>query len=173
MAKKPLVPVNNEANKREILMKKRERARKKAERARRWRERQKKSEELRAEREAKKTQYRDRAKEVREGTNVDYDNEIDYKEMSYETSKYLGGDEEHTHMVKGLDYILLNRRRQKITQDTEESIDLEGAYKDVEQNSKKVEVKKETKFNTKLAKSIHMILFGADEIDAPEELRRW
>merc|ERR1719317_303121 len=171
MAKKPLVPVNNEANKREILMKKRERARKKAERARRWRERQKKSEELKAEREAKKTQYRDRAKEVREGTNVDYDNEIDYKEMSYETSKYLGGDEEHTHMVKGLDYILLNRRRQQVSQEVEEAIDLEGAYKDMKKY-KHVEVKPERVFNTKLAKRVYNILFTSIEIDAPEELRR-
>jgi len=171
MAKKPPVPVNNEPNKREILMKRRERARKKAERAHRWRERQKKIEEMRAEREAKKTQYRDRAKEVREGTNVDYDNEIDYKEMSYETSKYLGGDEEHTHMVKGLDYILLNRRRQQVAQEIEDVIDLEGAYKDMKRN-KQVTVKPERVFNTKLAKRVWGILFGSVETDAPEELRR-
>jgi len=171
MAKKPVAPVNTEANKREMIMKRKERARKKAERARRWRERQEKIEEVRAEREAKKTQYRDRAKEVREGTNVDYDNEIDYKEMSYETSKYLGGDEEHTHMVKGLDYILLNRRRQQVSQEVEEAIDLEGAYKDMKK-SKTIEVKPERVFNTKLAKRVYHILFGSIEIDAPEELRR-
>merc|ERR1719357_696562 len=162
MAKKPAPPVNTDANKREMIMKRKERARKKAERARRWRERQQKIEEVRAEREAKKTQYRDRAKEVREGTNVDYDNEIDYKEMSYETSKYLGGDEEHTHMVKGLDYILLNRRRQQVAQEIEDVIDLEGAYKDMKKN-KKVEVKPESVFNTKLAKRVYHILFGSIE----------
>ena len=32
----------------------------------------------------------------------------------YERSKFLGGDEEHTHLVKGLDYALLARERKTI-----------------------------------------------------------
>ena len=32
----------------------------------------------------------------------------------YERSKFLGGDEEHTHLVKGLDYALLAREREAI-----------------------------------------------------------
>ena len=36
------------------------------------------------------------------------------KSVTVEESKYLGGDIEHTHLVKGLDYALLNRRRKEI-----------------------------------------------------------
>ena len=35
----------------------------------------------------------------------------DLSRLSYEESKYLGGDVEHTHLVKGLDFALLNRMR--------------------------------------------------------------
>ena len=31
------------------------------------------------------------------------------RRQEYERSKYLGGDLEHTHLVKGLDYALLER----------------------------------------------------------------
>ncbi|PVU93746.1 hypothetical protein BB561_003067 [Smittium simulii] len=34
--------------------------------------------------------------------------------LHYEQSKYLGGDAEHTHLVKGLDYLLLAKMKQKI-----------------------------------------------------------
>ena len=33
----------------------------------------------------------------------------DLSHVSYEESKYLGGDIAHTHLVKGLDYALLQR----------------------------------------------------------------
>jgi len=59
-------------------------------------------------------QWRDRAKERRKG-------EGEYKqvaeefeqhaEVSVEESKFLGGDMEHTHLVKGLDYALLGKVR--------------------------------------------------------------
>ncbi|KAM7274671.1 hypothetical protein ACFE04_016537 [Oxalis oulophora] len=88
--------------------------------------------------------YRDRAKERREDQNPDYDhyeqlNEFtsfhavappgttllqaaDAHKLSIERSKFLGGDVEHTHLVKGLDYALLNKIRSEIdkTPDTEE-----------------------------------------------------
>lgn len=79
--------------------------------------------------------YRDRAKERREGANPDYDSRLDdmdtvgrghhrsiaapdsksrldFQELrrrEIEESKYLGGDMEHTHLVKGLDYALLQK----------------------------------------------------------------
>lgn len=31
--------------------------------------------------------------------------------MTVEQSKFLGGDQEHTHLVKGLDFSLLQRKR--------------------------------------------------------------
>ncbi|TPX75864.1 hypothetical protein CcCBS67573_g02842 [Chytriomyces confervae] len=73
--------------------------------------------------------FRDRAKERRQGVNPDYkDSEeiiarlaaaeekeladnADIKSAIYQQSKYLGGDEKHTHLVKGLDFALLKKVR--------------------------------------------------------------
>jgi len=62
---------------------------------------------------------RDRAKERREGVSRDYaytQEELaakglggDVTNISIEDSKFLGGDIEHTHLVKGLDYALLQQ----------------------------------------------------------------
>lgn len=69
--------------------------------------------------------YRDRAKERREqktasgaddGNETQNEPEITEEQMAnidYEKSKYLGGDEQHTHLVKGLDFKLAERIRQK------------------------------------------------------------
>lgn len=62
--------------------------------------------------------YRDRAEERRKGLNPDYErtamsglptDEALNPTMSVEETKYLGGDLEHTHLVKGLDYALLQK----------------------------------------------------------------
>ncbi|KAL2458837.1 Suppressor of mec-8 and unc-52 protein-like protein 2 [Forsythia ovata] len=76
--------------------------------------------------------YRDRAKERREDQNPDYEiseltsfhsvappgtvdlGSADAHKLSIEKSKYLGGDVEHTHLVKGLDFALLNKVRSEI-----------------------------------------------------------
>lgn len=56
--------------------------------------------------------YRDRAEERRKGHNPDYDDEIaKLVDMDAEKTKYLGGDLKHTHLVKGLDFALLNKVR--------------------------------------------------------------
>lgn len=89
--------------------------------------------------------YRDRAKERREDANPDYKDDedalksvgftpdikqylvafehlIEYredkrvKELLIEKSKYLGGDIEHTHLVKGLDFALLSRSKKEMEQ---------------------------------------------------------
>lgn len=62
---------------------------------------------------------RDRAEERRRGINPDYTSAnqlaaalpgaIDVNSLSVEETKYLGGDLEHTHLVKGLDYALLQK----------------------------------------------------------------
>lgn len=90
--------------------------------------------------------YRDRAKERREDQNPDYDHTAtelgslhavappgtvdlrttDAHRISIENSKFLGGDVEHTHLVKGLDYALLHKVRSEIDKrpeddDTEEA----------------------------------------------------
>jgi len=62
--------------------------------------------------------YRDRAEERRKGLNPDYERTAMSglptdaplnPTMSVEETKYLGGDLEHTHLVKGLDYALLQK----------------------------------------------------------------
>ncbi|KAJ3231779.1 hypothetical protein HDU81_003518 [Chytriomyces hyalinus] len=76
--------------------------------------------------------FRDRAKERRQGVNPDYkDSEeiiarlaaaeekeladnADIKSAIYQQSKYLGGDEKHTHLVKGLDFALLKKVRSEM-----------------------------------------------------------
>lgn len=82
--------------------------------------------------------YRDRADERRKGINKDfehdpedlkvllgsstYDDDIESDEESrrmreIEDSKYLGGDVEHTHLVKGLDFALLQKVKDKQKQE--------------------------------------------------------
>ncbi|GMH35136.1 hypothetical protein BSKO_03004 [Bryopsis sp. KO-2023] len=72
--------------------------------------------------------YRDRARERREGKNPDYEPLLpemqailqgkglgnDIAQLTMEDSKFLGGDLEHTHLVKGLDYALLQKERAKM-----------------------------------------------------------
>mmetsp|Transcript_14034 Transcript_14034/g.21042 ORF Transcript_14034/g.21042 Transcript_14034/m.21042 type:complete len:582 (+) Transcript_14034:84-1829(+) len=75
-------------------------------------------------------QWRDRAKERREGKNLDYNDAVttatihsssnggggdEYtdKKRQAELSKFLGGDEEHTHLVKGLDLALAQKVRRE------------------------------------------------------------
>lgn len=72
--------------------------------------------------------YRDRAKERREGLNKDFEldpddlkisnpiieggqeiDEAERRRQQIEDSKYLGGDVEHTHLVKGVDFALLEK----------------------------------------------------------------
>lgn len=80
------------------------------------------------------TNYRDRAKERRDGINKDFEldpddliitnptydasllgdgeqalDEAELRRRQIEESKYLGGDVEHTHLVKGLDFALLEK----------------------------------------------------------------
>eukprot|EP01138_Halocafeteria_seosinensis_P009482 gb/GECG01009690.1/.p1 GENE.gb/GECG01009690.1/~~gb/GECG01009690.1/.p1 ORF type:complete len:519 (+),score=131.05 gb/GECG01009690.1/:1-1557(+) len=72
-----------------------------------------------------KEKYRDRAKERREqktGGEEDSKGEPEITEeqmahIDYEKSKYLGGDAEHTHLVKGLDFKLAEKiRREQLEQ---------------------------------------------------------
>lgn len=85
----------------------------------------------RAEQESK---YRDRAKERREGKNADYQGQAlllegvaaasadDEGQMDQVTiSKYLGGDEAHTHLVKGLDVALARRVKREMDMEMSET----------------------------------------------------
>mmetsp|Transcript_10861 Transcript_10861/g.26010 ORF Transcript_10861/g.26010 Transcript_10861/m.26010 type:complete len:562 (+) Transcript_10861:42-1727(+) len=70
-----------------------------------------------AEKDAEKNKYRDRAAERRdqkgeyEKVAAEFEN---HGEVPMDQSKYLGGDLEHTHLVKGLDFSLLNKVRAEL-----------------------------------------------------------
>ena len=72
-------------------------------------------EKAREKKKAVDSQYRDRAAERRDdnGSNEGGDLEKLASNMDIEQSKFLGGDESHTHLVKGLDFALLNKMRSK------------------------------------------------------------
>ncbi|RWS27678.1 IK cytokine down-regulator of HLA class II-like protein [Leptotrombidium deliense] len=97
--------------------------------------------------------YRDRAKERRDGANPDYQSEdplsavhsyravapdlkstinaAERRKQMIEESKFLGGDMKHTHLVKGLDYALLQKVKAEI-QDKEAEDDEEDAEEESE-----------------------------------------
>ncbi len=70
----------------------------------------------------KKPKYRNRAKERRDGKfNVDYQDSTGMvNHLDEEMSKYLGGDEAHTHLVKGLDKTLADKVRREAMGQREE-----------------------------------------------------
>lgn len=94
--------------------------------------------------------YRDRAKERRDGANPDYvSNEelmmtgngahvapdqqsrsdlAERRKQLIEESKFLGGDMEHTHLVKGLDYALLHKVKAELQQMDEEEDEEEDDF---------------------------------------------
>ncbi|KAI1315237.1 hypothetical protein EDD11_001069 [Mortierella claussenii] len=94
------------------------------------------------------SKYRDRATERRQGINPDYIeteqilNTLEgaagevAPEVLYEQSKYLGGDREHTHLVKGLDFALLNKVRQEDAASEDRSADLDEVFEAVEKTVK-------------------------------------
>eukprot|EP01039_Chlorochromonas_danica_P003265 gene3265-3577_t len=59
--------------------------------------------------------YRDRAEERRKGVSADNSSQLDElaTTMDAEQTKFLGGDVEHTHLVKGLDYALLHKMQEE------------------------------------------------------------
>lgn len=66
--------------------------------------------------------YRDRAKERRDDANPDYDPKLEnLTNINVENSKFLGGDLEHTYLVKGLDYAFLHKIKSMPNDTTETS----------------------------------------------------
>lgn len=121
--------------------------------------------------------YRDRAKERRDGANPDYQNEdlitsaagyravapdaksgldaAERRRQMIQESKFLGGDMEHTHLVKGLDYALLQKVRSEINYKEKEDEEMETQrlkHKDKDEEE-------EIQFRTKLGKNIYRQVF--------------
>ncbi|KAL0112677.1 hypothetical protein PUN28_012148 [Cardiocondyla obscurior] len=126
--------------------------------------------------------YRDRARERRDGTNQDYQAEdpmnsasayravapdlksgmdaAERRRQMIQQSKFLGGDMEHTHLVKGLDYALLQKVRSEIeAKEHEQEQELEKLVKPKEKTKKEpppVEKKDdEMQFKTKIARNVY------------------
>lgn len=79
------------------------------------------SKKTQTEAELEAQQFRDRAKERRLGTSKEYAiSEEAVRSLTVEESKYLGGDMEHTHLVKGLDFALLAKVRAEMEQKEDE-----------------------------------------------------
>lgn len=118
------------------------------------------------------TSYRDRAQERREGVNTDFELEPDDLRISnpiseyiqlnddgkpiddderrrqlIEDSKYLGGDVEHTHLVKGLDFALLEKVKndQKLAEKLSghKNADRDLAFEDQDSDSEEEEFRNE------------------------------
>ncbi|KAL9444913.1 hypothetical protein AB3S75_017993 [Citrus x aurantiifolia] len=116
--------------------------------------------------EPEQPKYRDRAKERREDQNPDYEpTELgsfhavappgnvdlrlaDAQKLSIEKSKYLGGDVEHTHLVKGLDYALLNKVRSEIDKKPDAGDDTDGKSRTSKEDQ-------QLSFRTAMAKSVY------------------
>ncbi|EXC13601.1 Protein Red [Morus notabilis] len=110
--------------------------------------------------------YRDRAKERREDQNPDYEaselgslhavappgnvdlRSADAHKLSIEKSKYLGGDVEHTHLVKGLDYALLNKVRSEIDKKPDAGDEDDGKSRPSKEDQ-------QVSFRTATAKSVY------------------
>uniref|UniRef100_A0A182NNA6 RED-like N-terminal domain-containing protein n=1 Tax=Anopheles dirus TaxID=7168 RepID=A0A182NNA6_9DIPT len=106
--------------------------------------------------------YRDRARERRDGANPDYQNldsssstsayravapdaksgmdAAERRRQQIQESKFLGGDMEHTHLVKGLDYALLQKVRSEIMAKEHEQEDEMEKLVDIEPTAESVTV---------------------------------
>uniref|UniRef100_A0A0R3S2I1 RED_N domain-containing protein n=1 Tax=Elaeophora elaphi TaxID=1147741 RepID=A0A0R3S2I1_9BILA len=130
--------------------------------------------------------YRDRAEERRKGIGKD-DNIDDLhannayravpgdvratadaaqrRKQAIQESKYLGGDMEHTHLVKGLDYSLLHKVRSEIAMREQKNDEaLESQYNKDSQ-------KGEPQSDNRMVRNIHRALFQ-NELPACNELFR-
>ncbi|XP_057313746.1 protein Red-like [Hydractinia symbiolongicarpus] len=121
------------------------------------------------------SKYRDRATERREGKNSDYqyndapdlgktaeyravaptadqvNSAAERRRLAIQESKFLGGDMEHTHLVKGLDFALLQKVRSEIASiESEETVEESTTKSD-----KKEENKPDVEFVSVLGRKIH------------------
>ncbi|CAH0391635.1 unnamed protein product [Bemisia tabaci] len=129
--------------------------------------------------------YRDRAKERREGANPDYQAEdplasasgyravapdlksgmdaAERRRQMIQESKFLGGDMEHTHLVKGLDYALLQKVRSEIEMKEQEQEQEMEQIISKPRKEKKVE-EEEMQFKTRLGRNVYRTIMGTKEI---------
>eukprot|EP01006_Ploeotia_vitrea_P012641 TRINITY_DN33439_c0_g1_i1.p1 TRINITY_DN33439_c0_g1~~TRINITY_DN33439_c0_g1_i1.p1 ORF type:complete len:397 (+),score=50.02 TRINITY_DN33439_c0_g1_i1:27-1193(+) len=76
-----------------------------------------------------------------------------------ERSKYFGGDIEHTHLVKGLDYALLSKVKHEIAQKEAEEEKVQEQRQQVEETKRAQAIRAGAKFSTTLGRNIFSLLF--------------
>lgn len=128
--------------------------------------------------------YRDRARERRDGANPDYIpvdvsgnassayravapdiksglDAAERRRQMIQESKFLGGDMEHTHLVKGLDYALLQKVRSEIVvKEHEQEVEMEKLAEEAEEKEKEEEKEKaqlndEPEYKSIMGRNIH------------------
>ncbi|XP_033834760.1 protein Red [Periophthalmus magnuspinnatus] len=132
--------------------------------------------------------YRDRARERRDGVNKDYEetelisttanyravgptaeadkSAAEKRRQLIQESKFLGGDMEHTHLVKGLDFALLQKVRAEITNKEKEEEDM---MEKVQKEAKKeVEPEEKMEFKTRLGRNIYRVVFRSGQSERNE-----
>ncbi|VDN07079.1 unnamed protein product [Thelazia callipaeda] len=87
------------------------------------------------------------------------------RKQAIQESKYLGGDMEHTHLVKGLDYSLLHKVRSEIAMREQKNEEV------LESQCNKDSQKGEPQSDNRMVRNIHRVLFQ-NEIPACNELFR-
>lgn len=128
--------------------------------------------------------YRDRARERRDGANPDYQamdvaggasnayravapdlksglDAAERRRQMIQESKFLGGDMEHTHLVKGLDYALLSKVRSEIVvKEHEQEVEMEKLAEEAEEKEKEEEkiLAEEPEYRSIMGKNIHNIV---------------
>uniref|UniRef100_A0A8D8V705 Protein Red n=1 Tax=Cacopsylla melanoneura TaxID=428564 RepID=A0A8D8V705_9HEMI len=141
--------------------------------------------------------YRDRAKERRDGNQTELDpmtassgyravapdikstqDAAERRRQLIQESKFLGGDMEHTHLVKGLDYALLQKVRSEIQNkeiEQEEEMEKivskpkkgekgEGGGREREKVVATVE-EEDIQFKTRMGKSVYKIVLGNRQVE--------
>ncbi|KAI8618834.1 RED-like protein N-terminal region-domain-containing protein [Chytriomyces sp. MP71] len=133
--------------------------------------------------------FRDRAKERRQGNNPDFaDSEdilarltaieereqgenADIKTALYQQSKYLGGDEKHTHLVKGLDFALLKKVRSEMQKTDDQATKEQEAEEYLERVANETVAATSSKpiFNSGFAELIHTAAMDANAKMIPQK----
>ncbi|KAF7640417.1 hypothetical protein Mgra_00000237 [Meloidogyne graminicola] len=88
------------------------------------------------------------------------------RNLQIQKSKYLGGDMAHTHLVKGLDYSLLNKVRNEIHE-------RQLSEKEKALNAPVIVSNDPTQFGNKLARNVCKILFETKLPQKNELFRSW
>jgi IK cytokine len=104
--------------------------------------------------------YRDRANERRKDIKNEGDQAIEemVAKLDAEQTKFLGGDIEHTHLVKGLDYVLLKKIRGEGTSSLNEFAEQEAASTIVVNDDTKAP--HDIVIESSLGQAVNRVLFG-------------